>query len=232
MNYADLDIIEVGGLWFHVRNNADKRVCAEIVKRGCYEKPALGFGVRSGETWLDIGANIGVFAVYAEKLKGAKVCAFEPVVGNAQLARDNFALNRCKSALDMRFVSAAGCSSKARVFVNETTPARCSAFSGKGIPLTVNTVSIDEIIRQYRPDGLKIDIEGSEFDILDRRFPIDGIRAIALEYHFRYNRSCITARRRLAWLVEAFEHNSIQSAMFNEPVWRGWQDMVCFFWND
>jgi FkbM family methyltransferase len=48
--------------------------------------------LRPGDLFLDIGANIGVYSVYAAEC-GAEVIAVEPVPHNAERVRENLAVN-------------------------------------------------------------------------------------------------------------------------------------------
>jgi FkbM family methyltransferase len=49
--------------------------------------------VREGDVFYDIGANVGIFSLYAAKKRGAKVIAFEPFAGNYVLLNRNIYLN-------------------------------------------------------------------------------------------------------------------------------------------
>lgn len=222
-------LIEIGGLKFHIRNERDMAVCQEIVLKKAYEKPRLGFKIKPGETWLDCGCNIGVFSVWAEKARGAKVIGFEPFKENAELAQKNLAENECRSEVRICFIGSKNEGMTSANF-NAQTPARSSAFS-KGEQRWVKNCSIHEQIKQYKPSGLKIDIEGGEFDILDTKFPLDGVRALAMEYHFRFNKNCIIARKRIEWIKNNFRYNSIPKTIYDNDVWPAWQDTMLFFWN-
>jgi FkbM family methyltransferase len=59
--------------------------------RRCYE-PA-GFELRPGDLVVDVGANVGVFALHAERCGAARVLAIEPHPGHAAFLERNLARN-------------------------------------------------------------------------------------------------------------------------------------------
>jgi FkbM family methyltransferase len=217
------------GLRFAVRGPFDSAVCEEVVTKRCYERPRLGFTVRPGELWLDCGANIGAFAVWAERVCKARVIAYEACEENAIVARQNLLLNGCESTVRTAFVSSRG-RGVTSVNFNQRTPARSSTVA-KGKQRFVGNVSLAEEIKQHRPAGLKIDIEGGELRMLDDDLPLEGIRAVAIEYHFRFDKSCENARRRIAPLLSRFKHNAIPKTVFTHSEWPAWQDAILFFWS-
>ena len=218
------------GLRFNVRNDADAQVISEVVENESYERKKLGFTLRSGETWLDCGANIGAFSVWAEKMRSCKVVAYEACEENLEIGSANTKLNSCKTLWKLGFVSAKaqGVSS---VSFNSETPAR-SSTSSRGKQRFVGNLSLSEEIRTHKPQGIKIDIEGAEFSILETRFPLDGIRAIAIEYHMRIDKDLRKCRSRIQWLRDAFPLANFRSQILEKDVWGGWQDTMLFFWRD
>jgi hypothetical protein len=56
---------------------SDERVLREVITKATYRRSSIGFDVRQGETWLDLGANIGAFALYC-KLNHATAVCYEP----------------------------------------------------------------------------------------------------------------------------------------------------------
>jgi FkbM family methyltransferase len=218
-----------GGLRFAVRGEFDSAVCKEVAAKRCYERPRLGFGVRDGETWLDCGANIGAFAVWAERKHNAHVFGYEACEENTELAKQNLALNQCRSVVRTAFVTAKS-GGRTSVNFNPRTPARSSA-TAKGSQRFVENISLAAEIQRHSPHGLKIDIEGGEFSLLDTGLPLQGIRALAIEYHFRFDKDCEKARRRIAPLLAHFRHNSVPKTVFTHSTWPAWQDAILFFWS-
>jgi len=226
---AGLHTVRFGGLLLASRGAHDDEVYREVVEARCYEKPRLGFAVGDGELWLDCGANIGAFAVWAEKQHDAYVVGYEACEENAGVARENLRLNGCHSSVETAFVTTRG-GGVSSVNFNERTPARSSP-DAKGVQRFVKNVSLADEIRSHTPQGIKIDIEGGELPLLDAGLPLAGVRALAMEYHFRFDKDCRAARRRIAPLLAHFKHNSVPKAVFKNDVWPAWQDAIMFFWS-
>jgi FkbM family methyltransferase len=216
-------------LGFHVRNDADARVIDEIVLQKAYERPRLGFGLRSGECWLDLGANIGAFSVWASRKRGAHVIAVEPIAENIALLKQNVALN--KANVEVLEGAVGVTPGEMTLRYNTNTPARSSALVVNGVSRTVPVFGMTDLIATYQPHGIKMDIEGGEFPILESGFPLDSIRAVALEYHFRFDKNCHASRRRIAFLDKHFRYQSVHPQVYSRDRWAGWQDHTMFFWN-
>lgn len=229
MTTAGKATVKIADLRLVSRGPHDTEVYREVIEARCYERPRLGFTVHAGERWIDCGANVGAFAVWAERFCGAKVEGYEACVENTDVAVANLRLNGCESTVETAFISArdGGLSS---VSYNERTPARSSP-TAKGLQRFVKNVSLAEVIRTRRPQGIKIDIEGGEFALLDTGLPLDGVRAVALEYHFRFDKDCVAARRRIAPLLSHFRHNSVPKTVFTQAKWPAWQDAIMLFWS-
>lgn len=224
-----MKIVTINELRFLIRNDADLRVCKEILEKNTYQKTKLGFSIKPKEVWIDCGCNIGVFAVWAEKVKGAIVYGFEACEENAQIANYNLQLNKCKSKIFTGFIKSVGTGTSKIVF-NERTPARSSPFS-KGVMRCVPNYSLNEAISKYKPNGLKIDIEGGEFDLLDNGINVNGLNSLVIEYHFLFNKDTKLARKRIKPLMESFKNNSIHKNVLEQDQWNSWQDSVFYFWN-
>lgn len=229
MTTAGLSTVRYGDLLFASRGSNDDEVYREVVEARCYERPRLGFTVKSGELWLDCGANVGAFAVWAEKRCGAMVVGYEACRENTDIAAENIRLNGCASKVATAFVSARS-SGLSSVSFNERTPARSSP-TASGVQRFVPNVSLAEEIARLKPSGIKIDIEGGELPILDAGFPLNGLRAVALEYHFRFDKDCAAARRRIAPFLSHFKHNSVPKTVFTHSRWPAWQDAIMLFWS-
>jgi len=144
---------------------------------GTYELPlqqALAQYLKAGDTFYDIGANIGFFTVIGAKLVGSsgRVYAFEPGADNATLVQRNIKLNHFSqvTVLEKAVSSAMG---KGELLLAEYSGGHTLSTAGtppdlKGA-ITVDLVTIDELLAQQiitPPDVVKIDVEGAELDVL------------------------------------------------------------------
>jgi FkbM family methyltransferase len=164
-------------------NTEDPFVLSEIFYTGHYEVPDhVGFLLeRLGRPpiVLDLGANIGLFGVWAlERFPGSRVTAFEPDPTNAEVAR------LCIDASGMgdkwRLLEAAATAHDGPV------PFVAGEFSRSRIELQGGALveGVDVLPYLEEADLAKIDIEGGEWAILDDpRFQELDLTALVLEYH-------------------------------------------------
>lgn len=150
---------------------------------------------------IDIGANIGVYALYACQSPGVKVYAYEPMPENFSLLKENIACNGLQERISPYPYAVSGKREKRRLYLGASplhsflpiheSPFNAQFSSGKIYPqdfLEVDCIPLQEVFESNgiaRCDLLKIDCEGAEYDILyhleDSYFPLIG--EIRLEYH-------------------------------------------------
>jgi len=155
--------------------------------------------VNIGETYYDIGANIGVFSLYVAKNKMGNVVSFEPESSNFFILNKNIYLNGlaervvayCIAVNDMNETS----------FLNlkdAITPGR----SGNTFKEKINQdheqfnpmfkqgsfgISLDDFVFLYRntfPNHVKIDVDGNEHRVINgmsRIMQDDRLKTIAIE---------------------------------------------------
>jgi FkbM family methyltransferase len=150
-----------------------------------------GLELRADDCVVDVGANIGAFAVFAAQRTRGRVLAIEPHPANAEYLRSNLRTNGCANAEveECAVADAAGVlplylgksGTTHQLFGRENANA-----SGESIEVRVAT--LPELLARHglpRVDFLKLDCEGAEGRILpglpDALFA--ALRAVALEFH-------------------------------------------------
>ena len=220
----------IDGMDMQCRNEADKRVCREVIGKRVYEMPRLGFVLHPHSVWLDIGANIGAFAVWAGQRRAKHIVAIEPCVENFDLLQRNTDANRSPAECFRKAVAIE--SGVCTIKYNADTPARSGEFAHKGKDEICEAVGFNNLISEYKPDGIKMDAEGAELAILDNGMNMNGVGFLVMEYHARFDKLRENARRRLAPLVEMFrDHRIPRSLIEGEGEFPSWVDPICFFWN-
>lgn len=125
-----------------------------------------------GDTVFDIGAYCGVSAYYLSKCVGdtGKVYSFEPDAANYSLLIRNIERHHLRNVVPLR-VAVAGSSGTAQ-FCSEGTIGSCLAQhlsrAPMGVVEEVPTISFQDACERFgSPAFAKIDIEGSEIEVLD-----------------------------------------------------------------
>jgi len=115
--------------------------------------------IRPGDLFVDVGANVGSYSIWAGEL-GAEVIALEPAEDTFAVLEENVALNGY--TVEMIRAAAGDTCGKARF----TSGLDCvNRFDPSGRVETV-VVTIDSIVGDRFVTGLKIDVEGFEMQVL------------------------------------------------------------------
>lgn len=123
--------------------------------------------IQSGDTFFDVGANVGYYTVLASRRVGpdGHVAAFEPVVRNVAFLQQHTVLNDARNVeiLPLAISAETGFSSFAAG--PHDSMGKLDA-NGNG-EMLVATVTLDEIAERINkmPDVIKIDVEGAEMDV-------------------------------------------------------------------
>jgi FkbM family methyltransferase len=164
----------------------------EIWLRGIYSPP--GFEIRSGDVVIDVGANIGVFAAFAaSRAPGVRVYAYEPFPGNIEWLQRNMKESGLTN-VNIRAQAMAGAQGERILHVHPEGWIFHSLVregdGGEGQDISVKCLTLDEALDAEgiaHCDLLKLDCEGSEYEILQGCSPaaLQRVRRIVGEYHDR-----------------------------------------------
>lgn len=144
--------------------------------------------VRPGDVLLDIGANIGLYSLYAAALQPVEVYAVEPHVPTAASLLRNVWLNgwlsrvhvlTCPLALDAGWQNFHYRGLEAGISDNQFGPHPGVCVEPKyGVP--VDDLLFDKLMPQ--PTLVKIDVDGNEPDIVaGMGFALQGVRSVQVE---------------------------------------------------
>lgn len=133
------------------------------------------------DTLWDIGANVGVFSLYAAKLRKSRVFAFEPASPNYFALTRNVDLNQLSSRVTAYCLAVAGATHFGVINLHSAEPgAAASHFGDAGqaspyapsAPVTQHGMigfTIDDLVSRFGvppPTQLKLDVDGLEYPIL------------------------------------------------------------------
>jgi len=155
--------------------------------------------VNEGEVYYDIGANIGVFSLYAAKNKMANVISFEPESSNYFILNKNILLNKLSERVVAYCIAINDVNEISKINLKDAiTPGK----SGNTFKDKINQdherfkpmfeqgsfgMSLDDFVFVYGnkcPDHVKIDVDGNEHHVINgmNRIMQDGsLKTIAIE---------------------------------------------------
>lgn len=130
-----------------------------------------------GEVFVDVGANVGMYSLWAAKTTGARVFAFEPESQNFALLCQNILINRCDvMAYPLAVSDSTRIARTAPLYLSQFAPGGSCHTLGesvdfKGRPMKpafvqgTCAVSLDGLWQDdaiLPPDFIKIDVDGLE----------------------------------------------------------------------
>jgi FkbM family methyltransferase len=158
---------KVGDLFLHA---ADRVMTPLIAQDGSWEIAESAFlsqVLRPGDTFVDVGANIGYFSVLGASLVGpsGSVVAVEPEDRNLALLKANLWRNKCANAVILPL--AAG---REQGFLPLRLNEENRGDHRTGLPLApdqlVPVAALDDLLIGRRVDCIKIDTQGSDHDVV------------------------------------------------------------------
>lgn len=180
---------------------------------------------------IDIGANIGVYSIFAAQSKNTIVYAYEPMSNNFNLLRENIKFNKLEKNIFPFDLAIGARKGKRRLYlgaspfhsfypINETpfnsSYEDYSKYKDQKY-IEVNCISLKDVFEENkidRCDILKMDCEGAEFEILynlpDEYFK--KIKEIRLEYH---NHS-VSKKNNSSYLIKFLEQKGFKVKRFKK----------------
>jgi FkbM family methyltransferase len=152
-----------------------------------YDKPA--FKIHNEDTIIDIGAHIGLFALFASQFcKKGRIFCFEPVKENYDLLVTNLQINKITNVKSFN-IAVSQKIGEVKIFLNEEDESGHSMFGSGKKSIQIESTSLKNIIDTNsleKCDFIKMDCEGVEYEIIDS-LPTDyfvKIKKMCIEYHF------------------------------------------------
>lgn len=199
---------------------SDFKAVLEVWKKNSYQRKS--FQISSGERWLDLGSNIGAFSVYAGS-KGGKILAYEADEFNAGATEENMQLN----AINGRVIRAAimpdtYLDPDVTFYVNSRPMAlrRHSVYQPKKdfVAIKVPAVRWGSLPFSEYPN-VKMNIEGSEIELLEAAQNFDGIQKLVFEYSWDKDPSIARFQAIIAKLKQHFTTVDYNKTIPAGPKW-------------
>ncbi len=158
----------IDGSKFYVR--AGETGLTQNIYTGLHEFEDMGFllhFVRAGDLFVDVGANVGSYTILACAARGARGYAFEPIPATFVRLMSNMHLNKIESQVECLNI---GVGSERGViqFTSRLDTINHALPPGSSEPgaVSVEVLSLDEILADESPALMKIDVEGFEAPVI------------------------------------------------------------------
>ena len=125
---------------------------------------------------LDVGANLGSFTLWLHRQVGVREAyCFEPEIDSFRLLNFNLSLNECNMARTIQ-CAIGGETRTAQIALKKSSPGGTSLYMdyhNRADAQSVSVVALEEWLRTVEGDFdlLKLDCEGSEWEIVERTDP-------------------------------------------------------------
>lgn len=183
--------------------------------------------MRDGDVFFDIGANIGVYTVYAAlRHPRAHVIAFEPEYANLHLLRDNIVENGLQGRVEVYSIALSNRSGISQLHIQDFTPGAALHTESRDTLSVTRTqhpvvwhegicaLTLDRFCGEtgLQPQCIKIDVDGTELEVLE-----GGVRTLASPRL----RSLIIELPR-----ETEAHEACERLLVDAGLRREWQDSL------
>lgn len=190
------------GLVCHLPSKKMRRIVettiAEVFERGRYRRAGFDLGPDDGV--IDIGANIGIFTLWAApQVPRGRILAVEPSPA-IEILRSNLGLNRLERVTSLQVAVGKADSEMELVFypyadvmthdasLRRSWLMRVLMSGARSERIRVPTASLGQVIefsKMTRVDYLKVDCEGGEYELCRNATAADWrrVRRVSLEFH-------------------------------------------------
>src|SRR5262249_52066747 len=160
-----------GGFAVRIRRGTwDEAFVTRAIEQREYNPP--GYEIQPGDTVVDVGANVGTFALLASRAAGpsGRVVACEPDPENFALLLRNLRDNGCANVIPAK-VAVAGVAGKLTLHSGEQGGFHslyAARLPGSPRSCEVEALTLADVFDRFgvgRCDFLKVDCEGAEFEI-------------------------------------------------------------------
>jgi FkbM family methyltransferase len=146
----------------------------------------LSGGVTDNHVLIDLGGNMGTLAIYlALKYPNLKIYSYEADPENFAIYQENIKLNNLQDHENLKAFNLAVTKDGKDVYINKAYQSGANKISSTKANTShiVKSITLDDIIQTHNIKAinyLKVDIEGSEFDVI---YASESFKNIPIEYY-------------------------------------------------
>ncbi len=217
------EILKINGVKMYLNLKNDDGLSKELIIHGVRERYTVNylFGsdtVKKGDTVLDIGGNIGYYALPESNLVGSTgiVYAVEPVSSNHKLLQKNVELNGMNNVKtyqmamgDMEKEISIYIRSKKNLSSLTELPsdAKGGVIGIEKVPMTTVDSFVEKVIGKT-PDFLRMDVEGFEISILEgMQKTLAAGATLLIEFHPMFLSG--EQKEKIIQLLKQFNYNKV-----------------------
>jgi len=216
-------IVNLNGVKLRVDLKNDDGLSRELVIFGKRERLTMDYLLNSnilkeGDTALDVGGNIGYYALPESNLVGrtGKVYAVEPVLSNYTLLQKNVELNKMQN-ISLHQMAMGDKEGMVPIYVrtkkNLSSLTQLSSDESGGVlrkeevPMTTVDLFVEKVIGKT-PTLIRMDVEGYEASILEGMHnTLKGGATLLIEFHPMFLKD--VQKERIIELLEQFNYTKV-----------------------
>jgi FkbM family methyltransferase len=164
---------------------------------GVYETPAskiLEKELKDARLFIDVGAHVGYYTLLASKI-AKEIISIEPNPFNYKLLKINLRINKIKNAYALN-IAASNYNGESGIFIPKSKGKIAtdeSRLDNNISKIKIKVVKLDDLLLKIgkNPDVIKIDVEGSEMQVLEglQATLRKGVKCLMIEVHSEENKA-------------------------------------------
>ena len=180
----NLKRLKIDGVLIDTRAEVIPRFIRTALFKNTYEAPERKLVdelIEPTDRVLEIGCGIGLVSLLCAKICGPdNVLSYEANGVVESVIRNNYALNGWSPNLRMKAITTDG--ADVTFYVDSNVISSSLLDRNKGGPVTVHSDSLAEVIAEFSPSVIVMDVEGAEIELLQQT-SLQGISKMIVELH-------------------------------------------------
>ncbi len=184
--FTEKTVRDSSGTLLTYRSNLDteRQIVDSVFLRKEYQNK--GLEIAKEDTVLDLGGNVGAFALSCYR-EAKRVVTVEPERVNFGFILKNISQNKAGNILPINSAVVGNQDKTRKLYLGKVPYYYSFLVKNNRKPVDVACVNINGLLAKHRPTKLKVDIEGSEWETLTSISNFREVSQIVFEYNFDMN---------------------------------------------